>query len=148
MKGFDISGMGEACKRLNPDVGKPPPPPPPGEPALKAENVRIPERELQAKCERLLEAEGFRRLAAKHAAFPARGWFGHLAKPIGNPLLPDLFVFHEPNDRPALLVELKVREDYQPGQREMVSRKMWRLCRTFEEFRRALWAWETGEKES
>jgi len=101
---------------------------------------------LQKKCERYLENQHFKRLTAAHAAQPARGWFGHLHKPEGNPFLPDLIIFHEPNDRPALLVELKVSLKFQPGQKEMIDRDAWKLCMSFAEFVHAFHAWK-GTKE-
>ena len=99
------------------------------------------ERALQAKCERYLETRGFKRLVAGNAALPARGWFGHLAKPLGNPFMPDLMVWHEPNDRPALMIEIKTRNRFQPGQREMCERGAWLLCWSFAEFVKVFERW-------
>ena len=105
----------------------------------------VPEDELQRQCEAFLESHGFKRLAAKHAAAPANGWFGHLHKPEGNPFLPDLMIFHEPNDRPALMVELKTRNHFQHGQREMIERGAWTLCWSFVEFVSAFTRWAKAE---
>ena len=113
-----------------------------GKPGARRE---VPEAELQRKCEAFLETQGFKRLAAKNAARPAAGWFGHLNKPEGNPFLPDLMLFHEPNDRPALLVELKTADRFQTGQREMCERGAWTLCWSFVEFVQAFTQWiKTG----
>lgn len=115
-------------------------------PFTKPPRTRKPsEGELQRQCEAFLESRDFKRLAAKHAAQPAAGWFGHLQKAKGNPFLPDLIVFHEPNDRPALLVELKTSDRFQPGQREMIERGAWTLCRSFVEFVAAFTQWLNGE---
>ena len=106
------------------------------------------ESELQRKCESYLESRGFKRLTAKNAPAYATGWFGHLHKAKGNPFLPDLIVFHEPNDRPALMVELKTADRFQAGQREMIERGAWTLCRSFVEFVAALNQWINGEVQS
>ncbi len=103
------------------------------------------EDELQRKCESCLESRGFKRMTAKNAAAYVTGWFGHLHKPEGNPFLPDLIIFHEPNDRPALLVELKTKDQFQPGQREMIGRGAWTLCWSYAEFVNALDCWLKAE---
>jgi hypothetical protein len=99
------------------------------------------ESKLQHKCEAYMESRGFHRLTARNAKEEARGWFGHLHKPEGNPFLPDLMVFHEPNNRPALLLELKTVDHFQPGQREMIERGAWTLCWSFAEFVGVFEAW-------
>jgi hypothetical protein len=103
------------------------------------------ERELQAACENYLALRGYRRLTADEAERTGdmAGWFGHLAKPIGNPLMPDLWIF-DTTGRRCLLVELKVRPVFQPGQRDMIRMAGWELCRTLEEFLAALAAWEAN----
>lgn len=103
------------------------------------------EDELQEDCEAFLDSRGFKRLAAKHAGAYATGWYGHLHKAKGNPFLPDLFIVHEPNDRPPLMVELKTSDRFQPGQREMIERGAWTLCRSFVEFVAAFDQWLRGE---
>ena len=92
------------------------------------------ERRLQEACERWLEECGYVRLTAANAmaAKSPRGWFGHLAQPKGNAFLPDVFIFRQGY---ALLVELKVREDYRPGQLAMIERGEWRKAKTVEEFK-------------
>ena len=106
------------------------------------------EKRLQVECELFLESRGYRRLTAKNAGEYACGWFGHLFKPQGNPFLPDLFVFHEPNDRPALLVELKTRESFQPGQLEMIERGSWTLCWSLDQFVKIFNEWTAGNSKS
>lgn len=108
----------------------------------------VSEADLQRQCESYLDSRGFKRLAAKHAADYATGWYGHLHKAKGNPFLPDLIAFHEPNDRPALMVELKTAERFQTGQREMIERGAWTLCRSFVEFVAAFNRWLKGEVHS
>ena len=103
-----------------------------------------PEANLQAACESVLDRFGYLRLTATNAekagAPYVRGFYGHLPRAIGNPLMPDLFVLHV--RRPALLVELKTRMKYQPGQREMIDSGWWREVRSEEEFRAVLVEWE------
>ena len=106
------------------------------------------EAELQSQCESYLDSRGFKRLAAKNATAYATGWYGHLHKAKGNPFLPDLFIVHEPNDRPPLMVELKTADRFQSGQREMVERGAWTLCRSFVEFVAAFTQWLNGEVQS
>ena len=100
------------------------------------------ERKLQDACEQWLESQGYVRLTAANAmaAKSPRGWFGHLAQPKGNAFMPDVFVFTK--GRPALLVELKVREDYRPGQLAMIERGDWVKATNLSEFKALVVAWE------
>ncbi|MCO6400734.1 MAG: hypothetical protein J5I99_05855 [Verrucomicrobia bacterium] len=98
------------------------------------------EKELQQLCENYLVQRGYARLTADNAGRGERGYFGHLAKPIGNPLMPDLFVF-DLHGR-VLLIELKVRYVFQPGQREMIEAGIWKLCDSFNDVRETLNQWE------
>jgi hypothetical protein len=107
----------------------------------------ISEKELQAQCEVVLFAHGYIRLTAHNAEhtptmFMLRGWWSHLNECEGNGLHPDLTIFPYPNDRPALMVELKVRKKFQSGQREMVDCGMWKLAWSVEEFEAILTEWE------
>lgn len=104
------------------------------------------ERKLQEACERWLESQGYVRLTAANAmsAKAPRGWFGHLSQPKGNALLPDVFIF---NKRRALLVELKVREDYRPGQKAMLERGEWKKATNLDEFSSLVSEWETKQGE-
>ena len=115
----------------------------------KVSRSRGTESELQKTCERFLELRGYRRMTADSAVAEhgrsssrLRGWFGHVARAKGNPFMPDLFVIRR-NARP-LMVELKVRDKYQPGQLEMVEMGWWILVKSFDEFISALFAWEHG----
>ena len=68
-------------------------------------------------------------------------WHGDLR---GLPMMPDIFVYALPNNRPPLLVELKTRNAYQPGQRAAIMLGAWVECRSVGEFRRLLNDWELG----
>ncbi|MBU4460360.1 MAG: hypothetical protein KJ579_07325 [Verrucomicrobia bacterium] len=107
------------------------------------ETAPMSERELQARCEAHLEECGLRRLTAENASKGGAvvGWFGHLGEARGNPLMPDLFIFDDSGYRAPLLVELKARPVYQPGQRELIGRGLWVECRRFEDFALALANW-------
>jgi len=115
------------------------------------------ERELQRACESYLAQRGYARLTAADAERIAgdamaargqwtlcRGWFGHWPEARRNPLAPDLLVWTR-DMRRCLAVELKVRDVYQPGQREMIRIGAWLECRTFEDFAAAVVVWEIGE---
>ena len=102
------------------------------------------ECQLQAGCEVILIERGYRRCTAHNAVTvieqaPA-GFFAHLVKAKGNPFLPDLVIMRR--DRPQLLVELKVRKYYRPGQKAMIEAGWWHEAWTVEEFRQILDGWE------
>lgn len=103
------------------------------------------ERGLQDKCESLLNDRLYVRLTPINAADDCRGiagWFGHLHKPIGNPFYADLAIYNYKMTR-CLMVELKVKDAYQVGQKEMIMRGCWKLAKSIEEFRKILDNWET-----
>lgn len=106
------------------------------------------EKELQAICRQWLMQRGYIELtganAEIHAPVNTVGWFGHLAKPRGNAFMPDLFIFNPPMTH-CLMVELKVRKVYQPGQREMINADVWREVTTWHEFRAVLENFEWGQ---
>lgn len=103
------------------------------------------EKQFQALCECQLEQWGYYRLTASTAGRGERGYFGHLAKPIGNPLMPDLFIFGL--DGRCLLIELKTRNVYQTGQKEMIDAGFWKLATTFSEFVQIVKDWECDHAE-
>ena len=109
--------------------------------------ARIDERgecELQLQCEQWLALRGYARLTADNAAMAnSRGWFGHWPEARRNPLTPDLLIWDRTMGR-CLAVELKVRDVYQSGQREMIGRGAWVECRTLEAVALAVQAWEAG----
>ncbi len=105
------------------------------------------EKTLQGKCEAVLIEKGYKRLSPINCAedcVGVRGWFGHLFEPRKNPLMPDLFIF-DYKMRLCLMVELKVKDQYQVGQQEMILRGTWKECRCATEFRNVLECWERGE---
>lgn len=114
------------------------------EDALSALEVKE-EKKLQALCDSQLEHWGYLRLMASTAGRSTVGYFGHLAKPIGNPLMPDLFIF-DLRGR-CLNIELKVRNVYQSGQREMIESGFWKQATTFEQFVEIVKKWEQGANE-
>jgi hypothetical protein len=63
-----------------------------------------------------------------------------------NPLLPDLCIWTARMGR-FLGVELKTREAYQPGQRAMIEAAAWVLCRSMDEAREMVTAWENHGEE-
>lgn len=104
------------------------------------------ERKLQEDCEKWMVGIGYVRLTAENAmaAKSPRGWFGHLSQPKGNAFLPDIFIF---NKGRTLLVELKVREDYRPGQKAMLERGEWKKATDLNEFCGLVKAWEKQQGE-
>jgi hypothetical protein len=70
------------------------------------------------------------------------GFFVHLHNPIGNPQLPDLLIYDYPLRRPPLMVELKVVDTFQPGQKDAITAGMWKLAYCVEEFGALLTKWE------
>lgn len=99
------------------------------------------EDELHDACEKWLVAIGYTLLTAANAmaAKNPRGWYGHLSQPKGNPFMPDIFIFRAGR---CLLVELKVREDYRPGQLAMIERGEWKLATSEEQFAALVITWE------
>lgn len=129
---------------------EPVPPPPPmerpaeGKAPQKRRFSHSPEKKLQADCRNGLLLRGYVELthtnAAEHAA-DAKGWFGHLAKPQGNPIMPDLFVFDARMNR-CLMVELKTNNVFQVGQKEMLEAGNWEIATSYGEFVTILENWE------
>ena len=59
--------------------------------------------------------------------------------------MPDLMIIDYPLRRPPLFVELKVREKWQPGQKNMIAARLWKLAWTVDEFAAILNEWEASE---
>ena len=154
-------GISESVARLNPDVAhlfprsEPVPACPLVDPADVDSDERPPinEDELQSACEKYLAFRGYARLTAENArnvnecvledrAEWFRGWFGHQHENRKNTFLPDLFIFSRDTSRPPLFVELKTRERYQKGQREMIRMGYWKLARSLDDLIELLAAWE------
>ena len=112
------------------------------------------EKELQRLCEAELTRRDYLRLTAanvEHGSYrtisnadwiPPRGWYAHWPNNKRNPLMPDLEIYAYPNRKPALLIELKRANRWQPGQREMIRLGFWRECWEFDTFVRLLDEWE------
>jgi hypothetical protein len=105
------------------------------------------EKELQGHCEWLLRLRHYRSMTAANSVTVGvlcnlAGWYIHVPQAQGNPLFPDIMVLPYPNDRPVLMVELKVRKKFQPGQKEMIENGMWKLAWSVEEFEAILTEWE------
>jgi hypothetical protein len=106
------------------------------------------ERQLQAQCEGWLSQRGYRRMTAPEAeaamapgASETRGWFAHLGKAKGNPLMPDVMLYNADMTR-CLMIELKILNVYQPGQKAMVQAGAWRLAHYFETVVKMVLEWE------
>ena len=117
------------------------------------------EKELQGNCEKELTRRGYIRLKAENAErvdeilslrpcaiAGFKGWFSHRPDTKrgnkGLPLKPDLEIYAYPNRKPALLIELKRANRWQPGQREMVRLGFWVECWEFDSFVELLDMWE------
>ena len=120
------------------------------------------EKELQRLCEAELTRRGYLRLTADNAErvdeilslrpcaiFGMSGWFSHRPDTKrgnkGLPLKPDLEIYAYPNSKPALFIELKVANRWQPGQREMVRLGFWVECWSFDAFVGVVNNWENGQ---
>jgi len=136
----DLSPEHQAQARAQLD-GTPAPAPEPAAPEPPTKLEIKAEKELQQTCENWLSLHGYVRMTAHNAAGPRpeRGWFGHWFNSVRNPLMPDLAILDHAGR--CLLVELKTRDVYQPGQREMIDAGFWRLAWTFEEFEQILREW-------
>lgn len=108
--------------------------------------VKESETELQKHAENWLRQRGYMRLTAdlaesEHAAPMRVGWFGHLIEAERNPLLPDLMIWDRCMAR-FLGIELKTRNRYQRGQKEMIEMDCWVECRTLEDVATAVESFE------
>jgi len=101
------------------------------------------EKQLQAACERICAMNGFRRRTTRmiNAGPPPGGWFVHLPRARGNPLVLDLLVLHR--DGRYLEVELKTATGrVQRHQRQLVEQAPHHhLVRSAQEFANLLGAW-------
>ena len=108
------------------------------------------EKVLQGLCESWLTLNGYVRLTPDNCASSGefgkrgvyRGWFGHLHKPVGNPMMPDLFIYSVDMSR-CLCIELKVQPvRWQPGQKPMVDAGIWHLAHDLDGFTVLVTDWE------
>lgn len=101
------------------------------------------EGDLLDACCAHLAALGYERMTADNAcANPSpRGWYGHLVVAKGNPFMADLIIL-SPRQNRSLMVECKVRDRYQPGQRQMIEAGAWVEVRTAQAFAQAVTRFE------
>jgi hypothetical protein len=107
----------------------------------------ISEKELTERCISLLRLKHYRSMVAHNCLTVGvltflKGWYIRLNECENNPLMPDLTILPYPNDRPVLMVELKTRKKFQPGQKEMIENGMWKLAWTISEFDAILTRWD------
>ena len=127
-------------RRLNPQVYGDP------DKALERAAVKA-EKGLQAMCENWLTLRGYERLTADNAenransGRPVRGWFAHQVNCRKNPLRPDLDIYDQTQSR-HIGIELKVRDEYQPGQRELIQIGVWHEARSLEKVMELVKEWE------
>lgn len=109
------------------------------------------EKDLQRKCEKWLRQRGYLMLSGDNMLWFKRpdliptpkGFFGHWFESERNAFMPDLLVIDYPLRRPPLFVELKVRNKWQRGQKEMIAARVWQpACWTLEEFISTVEKWE------
>jgi len=101
------------------------------------------EADFQRDVDRFLESRGFVRLtpgvAERMAGVEIPGWYGHMVHAPGNPFMPDTFVFA--HKKPPFLCELKVRNKFGMGQREMIAAGWWELAWSMDDFCKAFQRW-------
>ena len=102
------------------------------------------EKQLQAGCEQYLRLRGYLRLTPDNAKHTPRGWFSHYPgkRAKGNHQMPDLSIYDPQHRKPPLMVELKVRNHYEPGQAEHIASGFWLEIRTLKDFVETLKEWE------
>ena len=118
--------------------------PAPEKPATRPPEAK--ESELQGHAQKYLRQRGYLPATATMAEMEAHsrmanGWYIHLAEPRGNPLLPDLLVLDFTMAK-CIAIELKVRNKYQPGQREFIAIGAWHEARSLDDVKAILDAWE------
>lgn len=110
-------------------------------PPLNKHELKL-EKDLQHLCENWLHLHGYMRMTADNAMRPPpeRGWFGHWFNSIRNPLWPDLAILDLTGR--CLLVELKTRDVWQPGQKQMVESGFWKVAWSFADLQGFVLEWE------
>ena len=142
----DLPAVSQAVRSLNPDLF--PPEPDRDTPPMPAKVAAQAEFELQASVELELHERKYYRMtpanfdAAFKGTIAPRGFYGHWTDNERNPTICDILVVSWPVARPPLLLELKVRQVFQPGQKAAISLKLWRLAWCFEEAKAIIEAWE------
>lgn len=128
-------------RRLNPQFAQ----------EVEQEPKQPPERWVQERCEKLLEERGYwRRSQARiQQGQPPTGWYIHLPRAAGNPIVLDLLILH--NDGTYIEIELKTpKGKLTKHQKALIDHN--EACFVVygvEEFWKTLNTWEVmkGEKE-
>jgi hypothetical protein len=114
--------------------------------------ARLEEKTLQALCESWLRQRGYHPMrASEHEHVGADGlpvgWYAHMDHARENPdcRLPDLLIT-DGGMRRCLAVELKVRRQYEPGQREMIGAGAWVEAWGLDGLIVAVEGWEEGKE--
>lgn len=107
------------------------------------------EKVLQAAVESMLDRRRYLRMTPANYGLAlgdksVRGFFGHWPKCKGNPSMADLLVVDVANARPPLLIELKTKNVFQPGQKEAIALGLWKLAWTAKEAEELVVKWEGG----
>jgi len=145
--GITISDLPEkyrqqALQQLGLDL----PAPGPGKP-----KKRVPESKLQADAEKYLEFRGYDRLTQKKilGGAPEKGWFAHWPIAKGNPIMLDLLILSNEPPYRFMMIELKTDTGRTKKHQAalIVQCKSAILCRSVDEVRRALDAWESNTTE-
>lgn len=101
-----------------------------------------PESSLQRQCELLLQSRGYwpRDFKHLHAAPPPSGWYIHLRKAEGNPIMLDLLVMRE--DNRFIEIELKKDKGRLSDQQKILLSCGGRLAYSIDEFIAIINEWE------
>jgi hypothetical protein len=107
------------------------------------------EAKMQAEIEEWLRGRGYWHMTAHgmeavlNGVGPEpRGWYAHWINSERNSLMPDLLIVSFRNDRPALFLELKAQNKYQPGQKAAISLGLWRVAFSVPDAQRIIEEWE------
>jgi len=103
------------------------------------------EKVLQVAVEAMLGRRGYLRMTPDNYAAcgeQVRGFFGHWPRCKGNPTISDLLIVDVKRVRPPLMLELKVRDEWQPGQKEAVALGLWVVAWSVKEAEGILDGWE------
>jgi len=133
-------------RALNPDLFPPEPaadiPPMPAKVAAQAE------WELQIAVEAELTGRGYYRMtpalldASIRGKIAPKGFYAHWVDCERNPTMADLLVISWPVPRPPLLLELKVRNSFTPGQKQACTLGLWKLAWSLPEAQAIISEWE------
>ena len=124
----DFSNASESFRRLNPEIC--------GE--LDTPEINS-ERDLQYACERYLTGKGYSRRTEGNILkrWPEKGWFVHLHKAIGNPILLDLLILA--HDGRWIEIELKGEKTrIEPHQAAIVQKSHAKLVKNMPDFIKVL----------